>query len=51
MKGYNGKKVLITGGAGFVGSSLCEELLKYNAKVWSLTTLDIASIKNGQWLD
>lgn len=27
------KKVLITGGAGFIGSNLCEDLLKYNNEV------------------
>src|SRR5690606_1104900 len=31
------KKILITGGAGFIGSHLCDELLKHN---YSITVLD-----------
>ncbi|NKI25222.1 SDR family oxidoreductase [Arenibacter sp. 6A1] len=31
-----GKKVLVTGGAGFIGSNLCETLLSLNAKVTCL---------------
>jgi dTDP-L-rhamnose 4-epimerase len=31
------KKILITGGAGFIGSHLCDELLKYN---YAITVLD-----------
>lgn len=31
------KKILITGGAGFIGSHLCDELLKHN---YSITVVD-----------
>ena len=33
MKFFKNKKVLITGGAGFIGSHLAKRLLAYNAKV------------------
>ncbi len=33
FSGMRGKKVLITGGAGFVGSNLCERLVKLDASV------------------
>ena len=33
MSYYKNKKILITGGAGFIGSHLTKRLLSYNAKV------------------
>ena len=35
-KFYRGKKILITGGAGFIGSSLTERLVNFGAKVFVL---------------
>ncbi len=40
------KKILVTGGAGFVGSHLCENLLKKGYKVYSLDNYFTGSIKN-----
>ena len=39
-------KVLITGGAGFVGSHLAEVLLKQGDEVWALDDLSTGSIEN-----
>lgn len=40
------KKVLVTGGAGFIGSNLCEELLKNNNKVTCLDNFSTGKRKN-----
>ena len=38
------KKVLVTGGAGFIGSHIVEELLKENAKVIVLDNLSTGKL-------
>jgi UDP-glucose 4-epimerase len=40
------KKILVTGGAGFVGSHLCERLVKEGNKVYSLDNYFTGSINN-----
>jgi len=40
------KKILVTGGAGFIGSSLCECLIKNNDEIYSLDNYSTGSIKN-----
>src|SRR5258708_2124443 len=40
------KRVLVTGGAGFIGSHLCEELLKKNYSVTDLDNLFTGSLEN-----
>ena len=40
------KKVLVTGGAGFIGSHIVEELLKENAKVIVLDNLSTGNFDN-----
>ena len=39
-------RVLVTGGAGFIGSHLCEALLKTGAEVWSLDDLSTGRLEN-----
>lgn len=40
------QKVLVTGGAGFIGSHLCEELIKRKNKVICLDNLSVGSLTN-----
>lgn len=45
-KNFTDKKVLITGGAGFIGSNIAEKLLRENAKVIVLDDLFTGKIEN-----
>jgi len=40
------KRVLVTGGAGFIGSHLCERLLKEGNEVFCMDNLETGSIRN-----
>ena len=42
----NNSRVLVTGGAGFIGSNLCEELLKYDCKVVCFDNFSTGKIEN-----
>ena len=43
---FSDKKILITGGAGFIGSNLCEELLKLDNQVICYDNFSTGKIKN-----
>jgi len=43
---FAGKKVIVTGGAGFIGSHLCEELVTLKANVFCLDNLSAGKICN-----
>ena len=46
MKALNGLEVVVTGGAGFIGSHLCRTLLENNAKVTVFDNLSSGKIDN-----
>lgn len=43
---FKNKKVIVTGGAGFIGSHICEELLKLNANVICLDNFSAGRMAN-----
>jgi UDP-glucose 4-epimerase len=46
LTGYSGSRVLVTGGAGFIGSNLVETLIKYNASVTVIDDLYTGDLNN-----
>ncbi|HEY9168522.1 MAG TPA: SDR family oxidoreductase [Lutibacter sp.] len=46
MKKIQNKTILVTGGAGFIGSNLCEYLLKHNNKVRCLDNFSTGKMEN-----
>ena len=44
-------RVLVTGGAGFIGSHLCEELLQRGHEVWALDDLSTGRVENLRTFD
>jgi UDP-glucuronate decarboxylase len=45
-EGFKGKKVLVTGGAGFIGSWLCDILVDFGVNVTALDDLSTGRMKN-----
>lgn len=43
---FNGRKILITGGAGFIGSWLCDLFIEFNSSVTCLDNFSSGSIEN-----
>ena len=54
---YSGKRILVSGGAGFIGSWLVEALVRLGAEVYVVDNLWRGSLKNfqkddgGNWID
>ncbi|QDT12285.1 NAD-dependent epimerase/dehydratase family protein [Stieleria marina] len=48
---FEGKKVIVTGGAGFIGSHICEELIKLRANVVCLDNFSAGKRSNTQLLE
>lgn len=48
---FKNKKVIVTGGAGFIGSHLCEELVKLGAIVYSIDNYSAGKKKNINFLE
>ena len=46
LKLLEGKKILVTGGAGFIGSNLCDKLISLNARVRCLDNYVTGKIEN-----
>ena len=40
------KKILVTGGAGFIGSNICEKLVHLNSKVYCLDNYSTGKLEN-----
>ena len=43
---FEGKKVLVTGGAGFIGSWLCDVLVGFGAEVTAVDDLSTGRLRN-----
>lgn len=43
---FGGKKVIVTGGAGFIGSHICEGLLEHNAEVFCFDNFSAGRLNN-----
>lgn len=48
---YEGKKVIVTGGAGFIGSHICEELIPLGAEVYCLDNFSAGKRSNVAFME